>query len=87
MSIGTVFITSFDNVLNKNIFINILREWNSASSILTEIDSTYCKVHQHATDARKIYGNQGMGVSRSGKNSKIHALINDKMKKMKQYTH
>ena len=25
------------------------------------IDSTFCKVHQHAAGARKIYGNQDIG--------------------------
>ena len=62
----------------QDIFINILRELNSDKSILIEIDSTYCKVHQHAAGARKIYGNQSIGVSRGGKNTKIHALINEK---------
>ena len=63
----------------QGIFINILRELNSGKSILIEIDSTYCKVHQHGFGARKIYGNQDIGVSRGGKNTKIHVLINDKM--------
>ena len=63
----------------QNIFINILRELNSDKSVLIEMDSTYCKVHQHASSARKIYGNQAIGVSRGGKNTKIHALINEKM--------
>ncbi len=40
-----------------------------------QIDSTFCKVHQHAAVARKIRGNQALGVSRGGKNIKIHALI------------
>ena len=35
-------------------------------------------MHQHAAGARKIYGNQAIGVSRGGKNTKIHALINEK---------
>ena len=62
----------------QDIFINILRELNSGKSVLIEIDSTYCKVHQHAAGARKINGNQAIGVSRGGKNTKIHALINEK---------
>ena len=33
---------------------------------LVEIDSTFCKVHQHAAGARKILGNQNIGVSRGG---------------------
>ena len=41
------------------------------------IDSTFCKVHQHAAGARKIYGNQDIGTSRGGKTTKIHALVNE----------
>ena len=44
---------------------------------LVEIDSTFCKVHQHAAGARKIYGNQDIGISRGGKTTKIHALVNE----------
>lgn len=35
---------------------------------IIEIDSTSCKVYQHAADTRKIFGNQDIGVSRGGKN-------------------
>ena len=63
----------------QNIFITILRELNSGKSVLIEIDSTYCKVHQHGFGARKIYGNQEIGISRGGKNTKINALVNEKM--------
>ena len=45
--------------------------------LLVEIDSTFCKVHQHATGARKKYGNQAIGVSRGGKTTKIHALVTE----------
>ena len=69
----------FRKWIEQDIFINILRELNSGKSVLIEIDSTYCKVHQHGFGARKIYGNQAIGVSRGGKNTKIHALINEKM--------
>ena len=44
---------------------------------LVEIDSTFCKVHQHAAGARKIFGNQDIGTSRGGKTTKIHALVNE----------
>lgn len=44
---------------------------------LVEIDSTFCKVHQHAAGARKIFGNQSIGISRGGKTTKIHALVNE----------
>lgn len=44
---------------------------------LVEIDSTFCKVHQHAAGALKKYGNQAIGVSRGGKTTKVHALVNE----------
>lgn len=44
---------------------------------LVEMDSTFCKVHQHAAGARKIFGNQDIGTSRGGKTTKIHALVNE----------
>ena len=52
---------------------------NSATQTMTllEIDSTFCKVHQHAAAARKILGNQAIGVSHGGKNTKIHALVTE----------
>lgn len=50
---------------------------NSRKYFLVEIDSTFCKVHQHAAGARKIFGNQNIGVSRGGKTTKIHALVNE----------
>ena len=50
----------------------------SRNYFLVEIDSTFCKVHQHAAGARKILGSQDIGVSRGGKTTKIHALVNEK---------
>ena len=44
---------------------------------LIEIDSTFCKVHQHAAGALKKLGDQTIGVSRGGKTTKIHALVNE----------
>ena len=44
---------------------------------LIEIDSTFCKFHQNATGALKKYGNQVIGISRGGKTTKIHALVNE----------
>ena len=44
---------------------------------LFEIDSTFCKAHQHAKGARKILGNQNIRVSRGGKTTKIFALVNE----------
>ena len=50
---------------------------------LVEIDSTFCKVHQHAAGARKIFGNQDIGTSRGGKTTKIHALVNENFQLLK----
>ena len=44
---------------------------------LVQIDSTFCKVHKHGRGARKILGDQAIGVSRGGYNTKIHALVNE----------
>lgn len=44
---------------------------------MLEIDSTFCKVHQNATGALKKLGMQAIGVSRGGKTTKIHALVNE----------
>jgi transposase len=44
---------------------------------LLEMDSTFCKVHQDATGAIKKLGSQSIGVSRGGKTTKIHALVNE----------
>lgn len=42
-----------------------------------EMDSTFCKFHQYATGAGKIWGSQNIGVSRGGKTMKIQALVNE----------
>lgn len=77
---------------NWNSIYHIFRKWidwgvfekilqslveNSRKYFLVEIDSTFCKVHQHAAGARKILGNQNIEVSRGGKTTKIHALVNE----------
>ncbi|MBO4780739.1 MAG: IS5 family transposase [Selenomonadaceae bacterium] len=63
----------------QNVFENILKALVSDTDkyLLVQIDSTYCKVHRHAAGAHKILGNQAIGVSRGGKNTKIHALVNE----------
>ena len=63
----------------QNLFENILKVLvaNTDKYLLVQIDSTFCKVHQHAAGARKILGNQAIGVSRGGKNTKIHALVTE----------
>ena len=50
---------------------------NCRKFYLVEMDSTFCKVHQHSAGAKKILGNQAIGVSRGGKTTKIHALVNE----------
>ena len=77
---------------NWNSIYHIFRKWidwgvfekilqslveNSRKYFLVEIDSTFCKVHQHAAGARKILENQNIEVSRGGKTTKIHALVNE----------
>ncbi len=53
---------------------------DAKDATLLEIDSTFCKVHQSACSARK---NQAIGVSRGGKNTKVHVLINERMQLLK----
>lgn len=50
---------------------------NTEKYLLVQIDSTFCKVHQHAAGALKKHGNQAIGVSRGGKTTKIHALVTE----------
>ena len=63
----------------QKVFEDILKTMVSDTDkyLLVQIDSTFCKVHQHAFGARKILGNQAIGVSRGGKNTKIHALVTE----------
>ena len=63
----------------QNLFENILKVLvtDTEKYLLVQIDSTFCKVHQHAAGARKILGEQAIGVSRGGKNTKIHALVTE----------
>ena len=53
---------------------------DAQTTTLLEIDSTFCKVHQSACSALK---NQAIGVSRGGKNTKVHVLINERMQLLK----
>ena len=64
---------------DSGVFENILQSLveDCRKFYLVEMDSTFCKVHQHAAGARKILGNQNIGVSRGGKTTKIHALVNE----------
>ena len=61
----------------QNLFDNILKALvaDTDKYLLVQIDSTFCKVHRHATGALKKHGNQAIGVSRGGKTTKIHALV------------
>ena len=69
----------FRSWCDEGVFENILQSLvdNCRKYYLVEMDSTFCKVHQHAAGARKILGNQNIGVSRGGKTTKIHALVNE----------
>ena len=49
---------------------------DAQNTTLLEMDSTFCKVHQSACSGLK---NQAIGVSRGGKTTKVHVLINEKM--------
>ena len=62
-----------------NLFENILKALvaDTDKYLLVQIDSTFCKVHQHAAGARKNLGNQAIGMSRGGKTTKIHALVTE----------
>ena len=53
---------------------------DAKDATLLELDSTFCKVHQSACSALK---NQAIGVSRGGKNTKVHVLINERMQLLK----
>ena len=70
---------------NWNSIYHIFRKWcelgvfekilqslveESKKYFLAEMDSTFCKAHQHAAGARKIYGNQNIGVSKNYQNSR-----------------
>ena len=63
---------------SQGLFEKLLKLINSETdnTTLLEIDSTFCKVHQNACSALK---EQAIGVSRGGKNTKIHVLINERM--------
>ena len=63
----------------NDVFENILKALvaDTEKYLLVQIDSTFCKVHQHAAGALKKYGNQAIGVSRGGKTTKIHALVTE----------
>ena len=63
----------------EKVFEKILQSLidNCRKYYLVEMDSTFCKVHQHASGARKKLGNQNIGLSRGGKTTKIHALVNE----------
>lgn len=63
----------------QNLFDDILKALvkDTNKYMLVQIDSTFCKVHQHAAGALKKHGNQAIGVSRGGKNTKIHALVTE----------
>ena len=62
-----------------NVFENLLQALvdDTEKYLLIQIDSTFCKVHQHAAGTLKKHGNQAIGVSRGGKTTKIHDLVTE----------
>ena len=64
------------------LFERLLKIINTGTkdTTLLEMDSTFCKVHQSACSGRK---EQAIGVSRGGKNTKVHVLINERMQLLK----
>ena len=70
------------NKLSKNNLFKLLFERVRGNIDVTTvmIDSTSCKAHQHRTGARKDHpdsvNNQHIGMSRGGRNTKIHAIVN-----------
>ncbi|MBR4641748.1 MAG: IS5 family transposase [Selenomonadaceae bacterium] len=62
-----------------NVFENLLQALadDTEKYLLVQIDSTFCKVHQHAAGTLKKHGNQAIGVSRGGKTTKIHDLVTE----------
>ena len=75
----TIIYHKFRKWCELGVFEKILQSLveNAKKYFLIEMDSTFCKVHQHAAGARKILGNQDIGISRGGKTTKIHALVNE----------
>lgn len=67
----------FRRWIEEGVFEKILQALIDAKYALIEIDSTFCKVHQHAARALKKHGDQVIDVSRGGKTTKIHALVNE----------
>ena len=64
--IGTVCAVGLNKVF--------LKKFYKLSIKVAKIDSTFCKVHQSACSKLK---NQAIGISRGGKTTKIHALVNE----------
>ena len=56
---------------DSGVFEKILQSLACRKFYLVEMDSTFC------AGARKILGNQNIGVSCGGKTTKIHALVNE----------
>ena len=79
------FYHKFRHWIALGVFEKILKALTTETEkyFLLEMVSTFCKVHQHAKGARKILGNQDIGVSRGGKTTKIHALVNENFQLVK----
>ena len=64
-------------------FGKILKAMTDSKYSLLEMESTFCKVHQNATGALKKLCNQDIGVSRGGKTTTIHVMINENFQLIK----
>ena len=61
---------------------------DTEKSLLVQVDSTFCKVHQYAAGARKKHGDQAIGVSRGGNTTKMQGVsvcIPDKTNSLIKY--
>ena len=69
----------FRQWIRTELFAKILRALNVITEkyLLVEMDSTFYKVDKHGLGALKKYGEQANGVSRGGKTTKIHVLVNE----------
>ena len=64
-----------DSGLWQRIFKHVCK---CAHGVLWAIDSTCIKVHKHGLGAPKALGDQKVGRTRGGQNTKVHALVDSK---------
>lgn len=73
----------FRKWIEEGVFEKILQTLTNSKYYLFEMDLTFCKVHQNATDALKKLGAQAIGISNGVKTTKIHALVNENFQLIK----